>query len=275
MRDIWKSDFNRLQKIIHGIVLGTAIFFVWVAFGLNEASAAIIGKPPTNLGLVGYWSMNEGTGSYAGDASGNRNEGVLTNGPAWVDGKRGKALSFDGSNDYVSIKDGKINDSNQGTVTMWVKTGATLVDGATVLAYGGSDTAGLHFQEALVSGSYYWHIYHKATGGGTVGYIDWFPALTTNTWYFIAFVSDGSAYSFYANGVLQSKARASAGIEGEWFSDISPVSGGVSTIGNGKYNGSFINHFPGLIDDVRVYNRALSAAEIQALYKSGASRIGL
>ena len=64
------------------VILATLWF---VVFGLNEAHAALIGKPPTNLGLVGYWSMNEGTGSYADDSSGNKNTGTLTNGPTWVD----------------------------------------------------------------------------------------------------------------------------------------------------------------------------------------------
>ena len=74
-----------------GFIIVAALFYA------SDANAGIIGKPPTNLGLVGYWSMNEGTGTMAGDGSGNGNRGTLTNGPTWVDGKRGKALNFDGS----------------------------------------------------------------------------------------------------------------------------------------------------------------------------------
>src|SRR3989338_9287108 len=85
--------------------LGFILTLLFIFMPTHIANAGIIGKPPTNLGLVGYWSMNEGTGSYAGDASGNKNTGTLTGGPTWVDGKRGKALSFDGSNDYVSVAD--------------------------------------------------------------------------------------------------------------------------------------------------------------------------
>jgi len=79
MRDIWKSDFNRLQKIIHGIVLGTAILSVWAVFGLNGAHAATISRPMQNLGLVGYWSFDVGKGgAKAVDMSGRGNNGTLT-----------------------------------------------------------------------------------------------------------------------------------------------------------------------------------------------------
>src|SRR3989344_3444844 len=81
-------------------------FFVFAFYILtfpSEASAALIIKPPTNLGLVGYWPMNENTGTVASDFSGNGNRGILTSGPTWVDGKRGKALNFDGVDDYVDV----------------------------------------------------------------------------------------------------------------------------------------------------------------------------
>ena len=73
------------------------------------ASAALLPHTASadNLGLVGYWSFNEGTGIRAGDASGQWEDGALTGTPAggnsWVDGKRGKTLTFDGNADYVKI----------------------------------------------------------------------------------------------------------------------------------------------------------------------------
>ncbi|KKU13456.1 MAG: hypothetical protein UX21_C0044G0002 [Microgenomates group bacterium GW2011_GWC2_45_8] len=69
---------NRKFILTFSIVI--LIFTFYISMLPLEANAAIISKPPTNLGLVGYWSMNEGTGSYAGDSSGNKNTGTLTNG---------------------------------------------------------------------------------------------------------------------------------------------------------------------------------------------------
>src|SRR3989338_7220307 len=111
------------KNTMRTIFLGTVVFAVWAAFGLNMVDAAIIGKPPANLGLVGYLSMNEGTGTQAGDASGNKNNGTLTGGPTWVDEKRGKAINFDGVNDYVNVGSATSIDNiwaNGGTASAWI-----------------------------------------------------------------------------------------------------------------------------------------------------------
>src|SRR3989344_5710581 len=80
------------------ISLISILIFNFLPIGAN---AAVIKKPPADLGLVGYWSLNEGQGGLATDSSGNGNTGALTNGPVWANGKLGKALSFDGSDDVV------------------------------------------------------------------------------------------------------------------------------------------------------------------------------
>ena len=77
------------------------------AFFITHEVNAAISKPPSNLGLVGYWSFNEGKGVTSTDYSGNGNKGTLIGmqGNPWVNGKLGKALSFDGSDDYVNAGD--------------------------------------------------------------------------------------------------------------------------------------------------------------------------
>jgi hypothetical protein len=73
-------------------------------------------------GLVGSWHFNEGSGTVAYDSSGNNNNGNLVNGPTWVDGKFGKALSFDGVDDYVDIPSGvpsSLLGSNPKMVILW------------------------------------------------------------------------------------------------------------------------------------------------------------
>lgn len=76
---------------------------------------------PFVRGLVGYWSFDEGQGTTAYDASGFGNNGTLTNGPTWVDGKVGKALSFDGVDDYVSISISSVLNVQKLTVLVWSK----------------------------------------------------------------------------------------------------------------------------------------------------------
>ena len=70
--------------------------------------------------LVGYWSMNEGVGLVAYDSSGNNNNGMIV-GALWVDGKFGKALSFDGVDDYVDVLDPAFHAFAVGSISVWFK----------------------------------------------------------------------------------------------------------------------------------------------------------
>ncbi len=89
----------------------------------SPPAVTTLSKPPNNLGLVGYWSFNEGTGSIATDFSGNGNAGTLTGPPTWVNGKRGKALNFSSGSHYVDLGTNVSIAQNlqQMTIAMWVK----------------------------------------------------------------------------------------------------------------------------------------------------------
>lgn len=76
-----------------------------VALGALGLLAGLLDARPGKLApgdLEGRWRLDEGTGTSAGDSSGNGNTGTLVNGPAWVAGQAGQALSFDGVDDYVT-----------------------------------------------------------------------------------------------------------------------------------------------------------------------------
>jgi hypothetical protein len=106
------------------IVLFTAIFLASLVF-----TCLSYGKV-SPASVVGVWLFNEGKGSVAKDTSGKGNDGTLKNGPAWIDGKFGKALQFDGVDDYVDVAD-KDNlsggDGKKLTVVAWFNT--TKIDG--------------------------------------------------------------------------------------------------------------------------------------------------
>ena len=232
------------------------ICILWfVIFSLNEAHAALISKPPTNLGLVGYWSMNEGTGSYAGDSSGNKNTGTLTNGPTWVDGKRGKALNFDGVNDYVNLGSGDIMSSNA-TLSLWFKM-SPISDYKFLFSTKSNETDRLSVFTATNG-----RIVIQVLNGSNNAYVTTLD-YDDNKWHHLVFVRNGNTIT---NGIL--------------YIDNNPV--GIASWGNfgsdstnnviGIYEQTLSYPFNGLIDDVRVYNRALTAAEIQALYKSGQAK---
>ena len=254
-----KTNFSLFIVIFHFSLL---IFFVPLTFHFslftfhfNEASAALISKPPTNLGLVGYWSMNEGTGSYAGDSSGNKNTGTLTNGPTWVDGKRGKALNFDGSNDFVKTTyTGGLNDF---TACAWFKD-----DGV---------VNGTH--ERIIDKSYqngFWigrnNTVTNSWGGGVLEAVSpygRFVTLSDGVWHHICSKREGTTHTIIGDG----GAVSTSGTVANTVLDSTAVRIGIYHVENS-------GQFGGLIDEARVYNRALSAAEIQALYNSGAATVG-
>src|SRR3989338_11167387 len=242
------------------------LFVIWnlgfVIFTPKEAHAALISKPPTNLGLVGYWSMNEGTGTRAGDLSGKGNNGILTNGPTWVDGKRGKALSFDGVDDYVFVNDpgdsSVLDFDTSSTITMsaWIRK-SSLTSYPLIVTKGRSN--GSYTNYAIRSGDgtgserkfsfFYrnsantaWHVYDTVSNVFEVG--NWYHVAVSYTF------GTGSSIKMYINCVE---------MPGGWVAGTgndAPLVGNFQLwIGDDNAN----SEFHGLIDEVRIYNRALSA----------------
>jgi hypothetical protein len=215
-------------------------------------------------GLVGYWNFDEGAGTIAHDSSGNNNDGMLLNGPTWVVGKIGKALYFDGTDDYIRIEDSATISSpsvtNAITVMAWVKPDPGFLDRyARVVAshwtdgegqIGGSSNAWV--LEAHDDGRYHAIL----SAGDDVTWID----LASNTapqegvWQHLAFTWDGSTVTFYFNGVIDA-----TGIYTATISDSSrPMQIAKTDL--------LWYVWKGFIDEVKVYNRSLSAEEVWAEY---------
>jgi hypothetical protein len=205
-------------------------------------------------GLVGWWKFDETNGTTAYDSSGNGNDGNLTNGPTWTDGKIGGALSFDGVDDFVNVP--SIQNVNGGGVTfaVWVKPThfdsvnyPHIVGGAGVSFHG----MGPPYISSNKKGGVGFYLGGTSTGEVHTRII---PLLD---WSHVASISNGSNYQIFWNGVLEQESTKVTGQVGD----------SAIIIGN-KTGGSDRTWF-GLIDDVRIYDRALSAAEVQALYNMG------
>lgn len=201
-------------------------------------------------GLVGYWKFDEGSGTTAYDSSGYNNHGTLYNGPTWATGKVGGALSFDGVNDYVGTLHYMDLANKDFTMIAWVKINVERQGGDHSIFlrhyYGGQTCGALHF--VIRNSKPYYGLYGCDFMGST--YIE------VGQWYHFAFVNNNSnsiTDKIFINGSLDS------------HSIRSPYVGAPTqvTIGGGVH--STIN---GLIDEVRIYNRALSDAEIQAIYNA-------
>ncbi len=196
-------------------------------------------------GLVLALGFNEGTGTSAADSSGNGNTGTLSSATWTTSGKYGNALSFNGSNALVSILDRPSLDLTTGmTLEAWVNPSSTSNAWQDLIYKMNND---IYYLEASSPQS-------QVPGmGGTFSSDPLYgtAALAANTWSHLAATYDGATMRLYVNGT-QVASRALAGA-------IQASSGALSIGGDSLYG----QYFAGLIDEVRVYNRALSGSEIQ------------
>ncbi len=230
-------------------------------------ASSTVRKGVTQNGLVGHWRFDEGTSTKVIDSSGNGNTGTLTNMDAttdWVTGKFDRALDFDGTNDYVSASTGQTFDQGF-TVSFWAK--PTSNPGsykAFVIGHNTSDDYSQGFVIDMGNSATSDWSYIGIEGAGMSSNVDLLnTSFPFNTWHHIVvdFAVGTNAVLLYADGVLSGTRTRSAGT----------INAQNIKIGARHYNSSVQNHFPGIIDDVRVYNRSLSAAEVVTLYQSGAA----
>jgi hypothetical protein len=225
--------------------------------GIAEATTGA--TSPTPPGLVGAWGFGEGTGSTAADASGNGNTGTITSAAWSTQGRYGNALSFNGTSSIVRVaSSASLNVGGAMTLSGWIRPTASQAGWRTLLAR----QADVYF---LMAGSDAGTL--RPAGGGTMGtsvnYVTGPTALAVNAWTHVAVTYDGAMLRMFINGT-QVSARANGG--------VIPATTNPLWIGGNQPYGEY---FQGLIDDVRVYNRALTALDIQNDMNNGVSASGL
>ncbi len=220
--------------------------------------------------LMGWWSLNEGSGTTANDTSGYDNHGTLTNfsGDYWVDGVPGtgnSALSFNGNDTHIRIPHNVHLNQAMGrttvfTISAWINQNNWVNYGAVNKAGGGcwynttngfwTYTDGLrcvmgHGNPSLCNPS----------GGGIM--ISHKPEL--NEWHHLICTADGINMRMYVNGEQKGSPASVSSITVERVDNEADLILGKRTAASG-------GAISGLLDDVRIYSRALTAQEIQTLY---------
>jgi hypothetical protein len=227
------------------------IFSVFLCFSCSDCHADIA------TGLVGWWKLVDGAGTTCLDASGNANTGTTHNAPTWVAGHIGNstnsnnALNFvAASNQYVvtaSVTNiPKINASQ--TLSAWINipsTAATYDILVPELNGSGANQLRITGGNADVS---QWGGTNTITGG----------AVSINTWHMLTWTynSVGPVNTIYIDGVQSGGTTATA------TQNFTPTAVYIGAYGAGAGN----ENFGGTIDDARIYNRALSAADVAQLY---------
>ena len=212
-----------------------------------------IGATRSQATLVGHWKFDEGSGTTAVDSSSYSNNGTLTNmdpGTDWITGVFGGALDFDGVDDYVDLgvpASTGLDVSGAFTVALWAKPRGFnsswnyLMRHKSKFEFGFYDTVNAEKPEFKL----------KNDSGDRFSVRG--SELTVGHWYHIVGVRDGSFMGIYVNGVLVDSRNDFAG----------NLTSNAEFLGIGGEDGD--DSFNGAIDDVRIYNHALTQEEIAAI----------
>ncbi|MET1059937.1 MAG: LamG-like jellyroll fold domain-containing protein, partial [Nocardioides sp.] len=221
----------------------------------RTATAAAVPVTVANTGspgLVAGFGFNEGAGTGFTDSSGAGNNGTLFQTVWSTSGKYGKALSFDGTNDYASVPDAPSLDiADKMTLEAWVR--PTVSSGwRTVMLkeLGNTELAFAMYSASGTNRPSGW-IRPNPSSGGSSSAIGT-AAVPLNAWTHLAVTYDGAALKVFVNGTQ----AVSKPYSGALYSTTDPLRLGGNLVW-GEY-------FKGLIDEVRIYNRPLTAAQIQA-----------
>ena len=220
-----------------------------------------------STGLTGHWPFD----ANADDSSGNNYHGTLTNGAAidttdLTDQVGVAKLSLDGTNDYVNLDSHISNFSSltEGTISAWIKTTGT---NQTIFSI--SDTADSNSYATLFVGSSGYLTFEVYEGGVAqlATYNGNGDAINDGNWHHVAVTVGTSGHSFFIDGQKVSEADLTydtgSASTSKFFNDVTSLD--AMAIGRNQNSSGGRWYFDGLIDDTRVYNQALSLADIAAL----------
>ncbi len=210
--------------------------------------------------FVGWWKLDETSGTVASDSSGRNFRGILRNGPSWIEGIDGGALEFDGRDDYVAISNvyyGRLANPEV-TVALWLRTENE--NDQILFSFDRNEYWRLEINGTVAeAGRIGWDLMTDAGQADLAGQ----TRIDDGQWHHVASVFDNGAILIYVDGKVDASMRL-----GTTFGTGNPRFGflGVGSEAT-AFDGEKApeNYFQGALDDVRLYTRALTAAEIGEL----------
>ncbi|HVR83024.1 MAG TPA: LamG domain-containing protein [Planctomycetota bacterium] len=214
------------------------------------AAGHLPGTPPrvNRIGLLVWWKCDEGKGTTVANSAGSGNEATLMNGVEWIPGRLGKALRFDGKSGYLSGKPEHLPATHAPqTISFWLNLSSRSTRGEDLLCFSNDPLTGALQAGVSTSKLSFWKF-----GGGLLASA---TAPTVEEWHHCAFVSDGKTHSVYLDGKMEnSTSNPSQAVP-------------VTNCEFGRYRGlgGESHYFSGALDDIRIYNRALTEPEVRGL----------
>ncbi len=232
-------------------------FLVSLSLMLSVAGGA-------SAALVGHWTLDQGSGTIAGDVTGNGNDGTLKGDPKWALGQIGGALELDGD-DYVECgNSGILNITEQITLAAWVKPDLAFAypNWSGIIMRGGPNPTVAPFDTF----AFYYNGPNQQLGFKTTGTAAaaWMPVaapgLFDGQWHHVAAVYDGTVKTVYLDGEPIGTAESTGSIV---------TSNSRLLLGAGRDLTPPTHYLVGLIDDARIYDEALEQVELQATMEGG------
>jgi hypothetical protein len=211
------------------------------------------GAPSRALDLVAAYAFEEGSGTVTEDATGNRQNGTLV-GTKWTKlGKYGNALDFNGAFSFVTVADSNLLDLHQGmTFSAWIRPrGVNEGEWHTVIVKERSAGDVLNVYSSTRIDAPAVAVRSSEVPENPVNLHGTRP-LRLNTWSYLTVTHDGTTLRMYVNGIEV----GSREVKGNLLTSMGSMRIGGNGVGS--------RFFKGLIDEVRIYRRALSQSEIQA-----------
>jgi hypothetical protein len=232
------------------------IYLVSLVFVLSMAANA-------SADLILHWRFDEGSGTIAHDSSGNGHDGVFEGSPTWTAGKIGGALAFSGGGERVVDDDAAdyLNGLDAVTISVWIKSNEINSDRGFIIGEepdGGDNLMEMRYDAAGANGGGTNVLKMAVVAPNDEQQLESSGNLQTTEWQHVAMVwSRNEQLKFYVNGQLDTPSNNSAA------RDVSTSDVTMLIVGQGGKDAG--RSWNGLIDDVRIYNEALTAERIQGV----------
>ena len=209
-------------------------------------------SPPSEF--MAWYKFDENSGTSASDSTGNGNSGTLNGGATWAPGKIGNAVRLDGQDGYVSLATGILDNVGEFTIATWVKLAATHI-WSRIFDFGSGTGSNMFLTPGSSSNTLRFAI--TTSGAGGEEQINSGVRLAMGTWQHVVVTRSGNVGILYVDGVEVARNSKMT---------IKPPDMESTTnnyIGKSQYDDPYLE---GLVDDFRIYSRALSASEISSFY---------